>query len=54
MASHWVNQYALDGRISGAERLGRSWAIPDDAIKPEKYRSEPKPKGPSERNNGWG
>ncbi|MBR1708465.1 MAG: isoprenylcysteine carboxylmethyltransferase family protein [Clostridia bacterium] len=27
----WVNQYALDGRIPGAERLGRSWAIPEDA-----------------------
>jgi len=45
----WVNQYALDGRIPGAGRLGRSWAIPEDAVKPEKHRSEPKPKGPSER-----
>ena len=40
----WVNQYALEGRIPGAERLGRSWAIPEDAVKPEKYRSGPKPK----------
>jgi len=31
----WVNQYALDGRIPGAERLGRSWAIPENAVKPE-------------------
>ena len=37
----WVNQYALDGRIPGAERLGRSWAIPEDAVKPEKHRSGP-------------
>ncbi len=26
----WENRYALDGRIPGAERLGRSWAIPED------------------------
>jgi len=45
----WVNQYALDGRIPGAERLGRSWAIPESAVKPEKHRSGPKPKEMSER-----
>ena len=45
----WVNQYALDGRIPGAERLGRSWAIPEDAVKPEKHRSGPKPKDMAER-----
>ena len=45
----WVNQYALDGRIPDAERLGRSWAIPEDAVKPEKHRSGPKPKETSER-----
>ena len=48
----WVNQYALDGRIPGAERLGRSWAIPEDAVKPEKHKSGPKPKEMSERNSG--
>ncbi len=31
----WVNQYALNGRIPGAEQLGRSWAIPEDAVKPK-------------------
>ena len=45
----WVNQYALEGRLPGAERLGRSWAIPEDAVKPEKHRSGPKPKETSER-----
>ena len=45
----WVNQYALEGRIPGAERLGRSWAIPEDAVKPEKHRSGPKLKETSER-----
>ena len=48
----WVNQYALDGRIPGAERLGRSWAIPEDAVKPEKHKSGPKPKEMSERTAG--
>ena len=47
----WVNQYALDGRIPGAERLGRSWAIPEDAVKPEKHRSGPKPKEMSEKSS---
>ena len=29
-----VNQYVAQGRIPGAERFGRSWAIPEDAKKP--------------------
>lgn len=29
-----VNQYCTQGRIPGAERFGRSWAIPSDAKKP--------------------
>ena len=33
-----VNQYAAQGRIPGAERFGRSWAIPDTAEKPEDPR----------------
>ena len=33
-----VNQYVSDGRIPGAERFGRSWAIPEDAKKPEDPR----------------
>jgi len=47
----WVNQYILDERIPGAERLGRSWAIPEDAVKPEKHRSGPKPKEMSEKSS---
>ena len=47
----WVNQYALDGRIPGAERLGRSWAIPEDEVKPEKHRSGPKPKEMSKKSS---
>ena len=33
-----VNQYAAQVRIPGAERFGRSWAIPDTAEKPEDPR----------------
>ena len=40
----WVNQYVRDGRVPGAERLGRVWAIPESAVKPEKQKSGPKPK----------
>jgi excisionase family DNA binding protein len=34
----WVNQYIQDGRVPGAERFGKSWAIPEDAVKPEKQK----------------
>lgn len=33
-----VNQYCADGRIPGAFRFGRSWAIPEDAKKPSDPR----------------
>ena len=29
-----INQYCAEGRIPGARRFGKSWAIPDDAEKP--------------------
>ena len=35
-----VNQYVAQGRIPGAERFGRSWAIPDDAGKPTDPRKK--------------
>ena len=35
-----VNQYVAQGRIPGAERFGRSWAIPDDAVKPTDPRKQ--------------
>ena len=34
----WVNQYILEGRVPGCERLGRSWAVPEDAVKPERQK----------------
>ena len=33
-----VNQYVTEGRILGLECFGRSWAIPEDANKPENPR----------------
>ena len=29
-----VNQYCVEGRISGESQFGRSWAIPENAEKP--------------------
>ena len=49
-----VNQYALEGRSPGAERLGRSWAIPEDTVKPEKNKSGPRTKETSERSSKEG
>ena len=46
-----VNQYALDEGIPDAERLGRSWAIPEGAVKPEKHRTGPKPKETAEKSS---
>ena len=33
-----INQYCAEGRIPGAQRFGKSWAIPDDAEKPSDPR----------------
>lgn len=33
-----INQYCSEGRISGAQRFGKSWAIPFDAEKPKDPR----------------
>jgi predicted site-specific integrase-resolvase len=35
-----VNQYVTEGRIPGVERFGRSWAIPEEAVKPEDPRRD--------------
>ena len=34
----WVNQYIQEGRVPGVERFGKSWAVPEDAVKPERQR----------------
>lgn len=33
-----INQYCSEGRIAGAQKFGKSWAIPADAKKPEDPR----------------
>lgn len=38
-----VNQYCAEGRIPGAERFGKSWAIPADAEKPRDPRRDKNP-----------
>ena len=38
VSGRWVNQYIQDGRIPGVERFGKSWAIPEDAARPEKQK----------------
>ena len=47
-----VNQYCLQGRIPGAERFGRSWAIPEDAEKPADPRFTQK-EGQSKSKEGY-
>ncbi len=32
----WVNQYIRAGRIPGCERLGQAWAIPEEAVNPDR------------------
>ena len=38
ISPRWVTQYIQDGRVPGVERFGRSWAIPEKAVKPEKQK----------------
>lgn len=33
-----LNTYCLNGRIKGAERVGRAWVIPENANKPSDLR----------------
>ena len=39
----WVNRYIQEGRLPGCEKLGTVWAVPEDAVKPEKLAPGPKP-----------
>ena len=38
ISPRWVTQYIQDGRVPGVERFGKSWAIPENAVKPEKQK----------------
>ena len=41
-----VNQYCAEGRVPGASRFGRSWAIPENAEKPSDPRFQKQRRGP--------
>ena len=41
-----INQYCSEGRIPGAERIGKAWVIPADAEKPGDPRKQKKPSSP--------
>jgi hypothetical protein len=49
-----VNQYCAEGRIPGASRFGRSWAIPENAEKPSDPRTAiPAGQAPDESPPHW-
>lgn len=43
-----ISQYCTQGRIPGAQKFGRSWAVPADAEKPEDPRRTGKQAPPSQ------
>ena len=45
-----VNQYCAEGRIPGAPRFGRSWAIPGNAEKPSAPRFQEQRRDPGRAN----
>lgn len=46
MSERRVNQYCAEGRIPGASRFGRSWAIPENAEKPSDPRFQEQHRDP--------
>ena len=38
VSERWVNQYIRQGCVPGVERFGKSWAVPENAEKPERKR----------------
>ena len=44
ISMRWVDQYILESQIPGCERFGHAWAIPEDAVKPERLTPGVKPK----------
>ena len=43
ISARLVQQYCMDGRIEGARKFSRSWAIPADAQRPADARKKPVP-----------
>ena len=48
LSDRMVQQFCTQGRIPGAQKFGRSWAIPADAEKPEDPRRAEKQAAPSQ------
>ena len=46
LSDRMVQQFCTQGRIPGAQKFGRSWAIPADAEKPEDPRRAEKQAAP--------
>lgn len=40
VSERWVQKFCEDGRIEGAFRFSRVWAIPKDALKPTDPRKK--------------
>ena len=40
ISARQINSYCADGRIPGAEKMGRVWLIPKDAQKPVDGRTK--------------
>ena len=47
LSPRMVQQFCTAGRIPGARKFGKSWAIPADAEKPRDPRLAPKQEGAS-------
>ena len=42
-----INQYCIEGRIPGAQKVGRAWTIPAGARKPEDPRQNRRKAAPA-------
>ncbi len=38
VSERWVRELCAQGKIDGAVRFGRAWAVPQDAVRPEDGR----------------
>ena len=38
LSARWINDLCIEGRITGAIKIGSYWAIPEDAKKPKDKR----------------
>ncbi len=38
VSERWVQKFCVEGRIPNAQKFGRSWMIPKDAVRPDDLR----------------